>query len=265
MKRILVTGAQGFIGSHLKEYLEGQGYLVNHSEIADKVEEVYHLAARISSSFHGTKPEVILKDNLDLTFDIIRRFKDKKNVKVLFTSSNEVNFLNTYNIDDDNIYAFSKKACEVELLRAFGDRLRIVRLGNIYGPRMRPDYVMYSFMDSIKKRRNPFVIKNPYDIRTFCYVSDAIEGLVEIMNSTTIWDTHLLNLGHPEPVTISTLGRKMLTLLGSHEPKVQTVFLNNQISFRTVDLVLNHTFGFKIPATSLEEGLIKTYEWFKRR
>ena len=263
MKRILVTGTQGFIGSHLKACLEGLGHRVNLPEIADDVEEVYHLAARISSSFHGTKPEVIFKDNLDSTYDIIRRFKEKKNVKILFTSSNEVNYLDANNVHDSNIYAFSKKVCESELLRAFGDRLRIVRLGNVYGPRMRPDYVMYSLMDSIINKQNPFVIKNPYDIRTFCYVSDVVKGLVEMMNSTSVWTSNFLNLGHPEPVTISTLGRKMLKLLGSYKPEIQEIFINDQISVRTVDLVRNRSLGFKIPDTSLEQGLTKTYEWFK--
>ena len=263
MKRILVTGTQGFIGSHLQEYLEGQGHRVNQPEIADDVEEVYHLAAQISSSFNRTEPEVIFKDNLDSTFDIINRFKDKKDVKVLFTSSNEVNFLDANNVDDSNIYAFSKKVCEGELLRAFGDKLRIVRLGNVYGPRMRPDYVIHSLMDNVIKKQNPFVIKNPYDIRTFCYVSDVVEGLFEMMNSTLVWEGHLINLGHPEPVTISILGRKMLKLLGSHKPEIQEIFLNDRISVRTVDLVRNRSFGYKIPNTSLEEGLIKTFEWFK--
>ena len=58
-----MTGAKGFIGSHLKEYLEGQGHCVNNPTIGDDVDQVYHLSARITSSFNTTKPDVILRDN----------------------------------------------------------------------------------------------------------------------------------------------------------------------------------------------------------
>jgi len=258
-----VTGAKGFIGSHLKEYLEGQGHCVNNPTIGDDVDQVYHLSARITSSFNTTKPDVILRDNLNSTFDLIERFQGNKNVKILFTSSNEVNYVFTKYAGNNNMYALSKKVCESELIRNFEDRLRIVRLGNVYGPRMRSDYVVYSIMDAIAKRENPLIIKNPYDIRTFCYVSDVVECLEEIMNSERIKGGKILNLGHPEPISILRLLKKIQAIQDCYEPTIKKEFLNENISVRTVDLVLNHTLGYKIPGITLEEGLVKTYKWFK--
>ena len=145
---------------------------------------------------------------------------------------------------------------------------RIGRIFNTYGPRMRLDdgRVVPNFIRQALLNESLTVYDDGTRTRSFCYVSDMVEGLVRLLMSPEVYP---VNLGNPQEMTILDFAHKVLHVTGS---KSEIVFVHPRDERTQDDPMVRQPdiskaqqiLGWQ-PVTSLEEGLGKTVEWFKTR
>lgn len=145
---------------------------------------------------------------------------------------------------------------------------RIGRIFNTYGPRMRLDdgRVVPNFIRQALLNESLTVYDDGTRTRSFCYVSDMVEGLVRLLMSPEVYP---VNLGNPQEMTILDFAHKVLHVTGS---KSEIVFIHPRDERTQDDPMVRQPdiskaqqiLGWQ-PVTSLEEGLGKTVEWFKAR
>ena len=145
---------------------------------------------------------------------------------------------------------------------------RIARIFNTYGPRMRSDdgRVVSNFVTQAL-RGEPLTIYNEGSrTRSFCYVSDMVEGLYRLLFSNEVYP---VNLGNPNEMTILEFAHKVLEISGSSS---EIVFIaptdertKDDPQVRRPDISkAKRVLNWK-PQVSLEEGLRKTIAWFRQR
>jgi dTDP-glucose 4,6-dehydratase len=169
------------------------------------------------------------------------------------------------------VYDESKRFAEALTMayhRYHGVETRIVRIFNTYGPRMRLDdgRVVPNFIRQALAGEPLTVYDEGTRTRSFCYVSDLVEGMVRLLMSDEVYP---VNLGNPREMTILQFAHKVLEVTGSES---EIVFVH-PTDERTKDdpMVRQPDIGKARealdwePAVSLEEGLTKTVEWFRGR
>ena len=145
---------------------------------------------------------------------------------------------------------------------------RIARIFNTYGPRMRLDdgRVVPNFIRQALLNEPLTVYDDGTRTRSFCYVSDLVQGLVRLLMSPEIYP---VNLGNPQEMTILDFAQRVLQVTGS---KSEIVFVRPRDERTQDDPMVRQPdiskaqqiLGWE-PVVSLEEGLDKTVEWFKTR
>lgn len=169
------------------------------------------------------------------------------------------------------VYDESKRFAEALAMayhRYHGVETRIARIFNTYGPRMRLDdgRVVPNFVRQALEGEPLTVYEGGKRTRSFCYVSDLVEGMVRLLMSD---EAEPVNLGNPQEMTILEFAHKVLEITGS---KSEVMFVMPKDE-RTKDDPLvrqpditraRHVLDWE-PAVSLEEGLERTVEWFKVR
>ena len=169
------------------------------------------------------------------------------------------------------VYDESKRFAEALTMayhRYHGVETRIVRIFNTYGPRMRLDdgRVVPNFIRQALAGEPLTVYDEGTRTRSFCYVSDLVEGMVRLLMSDEVYP---VNLGNPREMTIVQFAHKVLEVTGS---KSEVVFVQ-PTDERTKDDPMvrqpdigkaREVLGWE-PAVSLEEGLAKTVNWFRGR
>lgn len=139
--------------------------------------------------------------------------------------------------------------------------IRVVRIFNTYGPRMaRNDgRVVSNFITQALDGKNITVYGDGKQTRSFCYVSDMVEGIVKMMNSDFIGP---VNLGNPKEFTILELAKKVIKLSGSKSKIVLKELPEDDPKQRRPDISLaKEKLGWE-PKMELEEGLKKTIKFF---
>lgn len=142
--------------------------------------------------------------------------------------------------------------------------IRIVRIFNTYGPRMRPEdgRAIPTFIPQALRGEPITVFGDGGQTRSFCYVSDLIEGIYRLLISDI---QEPVNLGNPDERTVLELAQCILRLTGSSSPIVYRSLPVNDPKIRQPDITLAKTrLGWE-PKVSLEEGLKKTIEWFRKK
>jgi UDP-glucuronate decarboxylase len=163
-------------------------------------------------------------------------------------------------------YAVSKIASEslfVNFGAQHGIPVRIARYFNVYGPRMGHDHVIPQLIGRILDRRDPFPVYGAHQARSFCYLDDAVRATLEL---TELADQRpvLASVGNDrEEIPIVDLVRKLFALadyeaeLELHPPPAGSP------ERRRPDLTrLRGLTGYE-PRVPLEEGLQRTYEWYR--
>jgi len=139
---------------------------------------------------------------------------------------------------------------------------KIARIFNTYGPGMRSDdgRVVPNFITQALRGDDLTVYGDGTQTRSFCYVSDLVEGVYKLMFSDI---NEPVNLGNPDEISILDFARKVLLLTGSKSKIVFKSLPQNDPKVRCPDISkAKRLLGWE-PRVSLEEGLRRTIEWFQ--
>ena len=146
--------------------------------------------------------------------------------------------------------------------RYHGVETRIARIFNTYGPRMRLDdgRVVPNFVRQALEGEPLTVYEDGKRTRSFCYVTDLVEGMVRLLTSDEVAP---VNLGNPLEFTIRELAEQVIALTGSRSQLVFKPLPSDDPTQRCPDITLaRETLGWE-PAVRLEEGLKKTIAYFE--
>jgi len=300
--KILVTGGAGFIGSHLVERLVNEGNDVTiidnfssgsmeniknlnvniiYHNIIDKItlssfDQIYHLASLASPIYYQKNPVETALSNSVGTYNLLIEAQKHKS-RILFASTSEIygNPLqhpqkeeywgNVNPIGVRACYDESKRLGETLMMdfnREYGVETRIARIFNTYGPRMNLNdgRVIPNFIKQALKNEPITVYGDGKQTRSFCYISDTVEGLIKLMNSDYVGP---INIGNPREITILELAEKIIELTDSKSEIIFRELPEDDPVRRCPDITkAKEILGWE-PKIGLEEGLIKTIEWFK--
>jgi UDP-glucuronate decarboxylase len=165
-------------------------------------------------------------------------------------------------------YDEGKRVAETLMMdyhRQNGVEIRIVRIFNTYGPRMAVDdgRVVSNFIVQALRNRPITIYGDGRQTRSFCYVSDLVEGIWRLMNTDGL--TGPVNIGNPSEFTIRELADLVISLTGSRSEIVSLPLPQDDPAQRQPDISLaTEKLGWQ-PKVALSEGLKWTIEYFERR
>jgi len=141
--------------------------------------------------------------------------------------------------------------------------IRVVRIFNSYGPRMARDdgRVVSNFITQALDGKTITVYGDGKQTRSFCYVSDMVEGIVRMMNHDNFIGP--VNLGNPTEFTILELAKKVVELTDSKSEIVFKELPQDDPKKRKPDITKAKKILKWEPKVGLKEGLEKTIKWFK--
>jgi dTDP-glucose 4,6-dehydratase len=169
------------------------------------------------------------------------------------------------------VYDESKRFAESLAMayhRAHGVPTRIARIFNTFGERMRLDdgRVVPNFVRQALLGEPLTVYDDGSRTRSFCYVSDLVDGLYRLLLSDY---NEPVNLGNPREMTILEFARKILAVTGSASPIEYVVPADERTrddpNVRQPDITLARQILDWDPMVSLEEGLTKAISWFQQK
>jgi len=165
------------------------------------------------------------------------------------------------------VYDESKRFAEALTMayhRYHGVDTRIVRIFNTYGPRMRLNdgRALPNFLHQALTGESLTVYGDGKQTRSFCYVSDLLDGIYRLLES----DEHdPVNIGNPHEITILEFAERVRALVGSKEPIVFRPLPQDDPKQRRPDIAKARQVLKWEPKVNLEEGLKRTYDYFHKK
>ncbi len=149
--------------------------------------------------------------------------------------------------------------------RQHGVDIKVVRIFNTYGPRMRPDdgRVVSNFIVQALHGDDITIYGDGTQTRSFCYVDDLVDGMIRMMENSPKGFTGPVNLGNPGEFTMLRLAELVVELTGSKSKIVHRPLPEDDPAQRKPDISLAKKELNWEPAVELEEGLVKTIDYFK--
>jgi UDP-glucuronate decarboxylase len=243
-----------------------------------EVDEIYNLACPASPIHYQYNPIKTIKTSVMGAINMLGLAKRIK-AKILQSSTSEVygdpqvhpqteSYWGHVNpIGERSCYDEGKRAAEtlfVNYHKQNNVRIKIIRIFNTYGPRMHPNdgRVVSNFIVQALKGQNISIYGDGSQTRSFCYVDDLIEGMVRMMDSPEEF-TGPVNIGNPGEFTILQLAQKIIELTNSSSKIIYQPLPSDDPMQRKPDITLaRKELGWE-PHIQLEEGLIKTIDFFK--
>lgn len=157
------------------------------------------------------------------------------------------------------------EATTMEYWRSLGTNARIVRIFNTYGPHSRPDdgRIVPNFVIQALKREPITIYGDGTQTRSFCYVSDLVEGLIRAM-LTEGTEGEVFNLGNPDEYTVLEFAEVVARQLGSDAGVVYRPLPADDPTRRQPDITkARERLGWE-PAVPLARGIEQTAHWFRQ-
>jgi dTDP-glucose 4,6-dehydratase len=148
--------------------------------------------------------------------------------------------------------------------RYHGVDTKIVRIFNTYGPRMRlrDGRAVPAFMSQALHGEDVTIFGNGLQTRSFCYVSDLVDGVIRLMESSV---NDPVNIGNPHEMTIEEIARTIIRLTGSKSKLVYRPLPEDDPKVRQPDITRARTLLGWEPKVALEDGLTRTLEYFRTK
>ena len=245
--------------------------VTEHIAIDEPVDEVFHLASPASPIDYLRLPLQTLKVGSQGTHNALGLAK-KHRARFLLASTSEVygdpkehpqreDYWGHVNpIGPRGVYDEAKRYAEALTMayhRQQGVDTHIVRIFNTYGPRMRPKdgRAIPTFIRQAAEGAPLTVFGDGSQTRSFCYVSDLIEGLVRLIRSS---EHEPVNVGNPEEYTILQLAEAVLEAMGSPSEVVYEALPQDDPTVRQPDITRARAILGWEPTIGLADGLAKT-------
>lgn len=247
-------------------------------------DSVYHLAAVVGVQRANEAPAQVLNVNLRSALHVLDWCRSHPPRAVFLSSTSEVADgaarlgLSAFPTPEElpfvlpdpalprASYALSKVAAETLFRQCAGEfRVRIGRYHNIYGPRMGNEHVIPQFVNRALDRCDPFPVYGASPHRAFCYIDDAVDATVALMELDDDRPV-LANIGNDrEEIQIGRLAERVVALAG-YQPVMKPFDAPaGSPERRLPDLtVLRETVGFE-PRVDLDTGLRATFGWYADR
>ena len=308
MPRVVITGAAGFIGSHLSETLLDRGFsvvgidnlltgdLANIAHLRDRdfqfirddvtnfidvdgpVDYVLHWASPASPIDYLELPIQTLKVGSLGTHKALGLAKAKGAGFVIASTSEvygdplehpqkETYWGNVNPIGPRGVYDEAKRFAEamtVAYRRFHKVDTKIVRIFNTYGPRMRirDGRAVPAFISQALVNEDVTVFGDGTQTRSFCYISDLVDGIIRLMLSK---EAGPINIGNPQEMTIEQIARLIIEMTGSKSKIVYKPLPTDDPKVRQPDITLARTLLGWEPNVALEQGLGRTIEYFREK
>ena len=304
--RVVITGAAGFIGSHLAEALLDRGDAVvgidnlstgdpaNVARLADRdfrfirhdvsnyisvdgpVDAVLHWASPASPIDYLERPIPTLKVGALGTHNALGLAK-AKHARFVLASTSEVYgdplehpqkehyWGNVNPVGPRGVYDEAKRFAEAMTTayrRYHGIDTKIVRIFNTYGPgmRVRDGRAVPNFIAQALRGEDLTVYGDGTQTRSFCYISDLVDGILRLMQSDI---NDPVNIGNPKEMTVAGIAEQIIEQTGSASRIVHQPLPVDDPRVRQPDITrARETLGWE-PRVSLEEGLTATIAWFR--
>ena len=307
-KTAVITGAAGFIGSHLTDALLDEGYSVIGIDnlLTGDLANISHLTGR---DFRFVKQDVTNYINLDGSLDLVLHWASpaspidyldfpiptlkvgalgthnalglalaKRATFVLASTSevygdplehpqSEAYWGNVNPIGPRGVYDEAKRFAEAMTTayhRYHGLDAKIVRIFNTYGPRMRvrDGRAVPNFIAQALRGEDVTVYGTGHQTRSFCYISDLVDGILRLMHSDT---NEPVNIGNPTEMSVEQIARDIISATSSASRIVHEPLPVDDPKVRQPDITrARQLLGWE-PKVSMAEGLSATIEYFKKK
>jgi dTDP-glucose 4,6-dehydratase len=307
--RYVISGAAGFIGSHLSDRLIEQGHevvaldnlitgqvenvqhllenpafkFIEHDvckpiDIPGTIDRVLHLASLASPVDYLNHPIATLESGSTGTRNMLE-LAHQHNAPFLLTSTSEcygdplehpqseTYWGNVNPVGLRSCYDESKRYAEALTMayhRVHGMRTTIARIFNTYGPRMalNDGRVVPAFIDQALRGAKLTVFGDGSQTRSFCYVSDLVQGLLLLSESD---ERYPVNLGNPTEMSILEFANQIRARFGNQVGIEYKPLPSDDPKIRRPDISkAKRVLGWE-PQVGLDEGLTRTIEYFKRK
>ncbi len=305
--RVLITGAAGFLGSHLSDRFLAEGHtvigldnfltghpdniahLIGHerfSFIRHNISEFTYVAGALDGVLHFASPASPV-DYLEMPIQTLKvgslgthnalGIALAKHARFFLASTSEVYgdplvhpqpesyWGNVNPIGPRGCYDEAKRFAEAMTMayqRAQGVDTRIVRIFNTYGPRMRPGdgRVVSNFIVQALHGHPLTIYGDGSQTRSFCYVSDEVDGLFRLFLSD---ERMPVNIGNPNEFTVRQLAELVIELTGTKSEITSQPLPADDPKVRKPDITrAKELLGWE-PSVQLREGLLRTIEYFR--
>jgi dTDP-glucose 4,6-dehydratase len=307
-KRVVITGAAGFIGSHLAETLLDLGYSVVGIDnlLTGDIGNVAHLAGRdfqfvkhdvtnyifvdgpVDYVLHWASPASPI-DYLELPIPTLKvgalgthkalGLAKAKGARFVIASTSEVYgdplehpqketyWGNVNPVGPRGVYDEAKRFAEAMTMayhRYHRVDTKIVRIFNTYGPRMRLNdgRAVPAFMSQVLRNQDVTVFGDGSQTRSFTYITDLVDGIIKLMLSS---ENDPVNIGNPVEMTIKQIAETIIRMTGSKSQIVYRPLPTDDPKQRRPDITRARTLLGWEPKVQLEEGLVKTIEYFRTK
>jgi len=243
-----------------------------------EVDRIFHLACPASPVHYQRDPVQTTKTAVHGSINMLGLAK-RTGARILLTSTSEVYgdplvhpqsedyWGNVNPIGPRACYDEGKRAAETlffDYHRQHGLDIKVARLFNTYGPRMHPNdgRVVSNFVVSALASEPLTIYGDGSQTRSFCYVSDLIEGLLALMNSS-MDITGPINLGNPGEFTIGALADLVIEMTGTTAGITHLPLPTDDPTRRQPDITRAREQLQWSPSVTLRDGLLPTIEYFR--